>query len=314
MKFVKTKGTERRRSRSRERGRPRRSSRSRSRGRSMVIIDPPKKEENSEQLADWAWENVRGRGEAKARDRRSRSRSRDRATERAVGQIIEPVSQRSRGRDLPATSFLTTKLSKGILQPMNLHFSQFLIIKLKSFEILYSDGLGVNHKFKEDKIEARIESVEKLVEEISAPVEDPAPVIEPEVEPVKEALPVSEAIESCPWYQELKNSWLCPLQQNLRLFSSPIILPLLTAEVIKSVDGNDLKVPPKELDKFCFSLLIASVFYCFSVSLKISLKKRFFNFELLFFERRNLVIFMKEFKQKLKKSKSGQKFDSDEFR
>ena len=118
MKFVKTKGTERRRSRSRERGRPRRSSRSRSRGRSMVIIDPPKKEENPDQLADWAWENVRGRGEAKARDRRSRSRSRDRATERAVGQIIEPVSQRSRVRDLPVTSFFTPKLSKGILQPI----------------------------------------------------------------------------------------------------------------------------------------------------------------------------------------------------
>ena len=106
-------------------------------------------------------------------------------------------------------------------------------------------------------------------------------MIEPDEEPVKEALPVSKAIESCPWYQEFKNSWLCPLQQNLRLFSSPIILPLLTAEVIKSVDGNDLKVPPKELDKFCLSLLIASVFYSFSVSLKISLKKDFLisNFE-----------------------------------
>ena len=136
--------------------------------------------------------------------------------------------------------------------------------------------MGVNHKIKEDKIEAKIESVEKLVEEISAPVEEPAPVQQPEAEPVKEALPVSEAIESCPWYQEFKNSWLCPLQQNLRLFSSPIILPLLTAEVIKSVDGNDLKVLPNELDKFCFSLLIASVFYCFSVSLKIILRRIFF--------------------------------------
>ena len=93
------------------------------------------------------------------------------------------------------------------------------------------------------------------------------PTQEPEsAEPEISEKPCGWSLSSCPYFCDLKSKWIFPIRQNLQIYSSLFVLPLLAITLIDKIDHtrntfNDFM----PLYDFAISVAIIAAFFVLQV-------------------------------------------------